>query len=318
MKDRVLVSGSSGFIGHHLVRFLKDKGYWVRGVDIVKPEYSTSEADEFIIADLTKPEEANRATLGIDKLYQLAAVNGSIEMTTTDKADLVTTNALINLNLAKSCIENRFKRVFFSSSACVYPIHYQSTDEVHPLKEEDSYPADPDSEYGWEKLFSERLWRSYEEDYGLEVRIGRYFNVYGHETHLDTTRSKAPMALTRKVLEAGDGGDVYIWGDGNQKRSFVYIDDCVRATYMMMESDIHEPVNIGTEDLVKINELVDIIADIEGVKVNKIHQMDKVQGVRTRHADFSRAYKELKWEKKTSMKEGMTVINKFAHKELKI
>lgn len=315
--ERILVCGSGGFIGHHLVNNLKARGYWVRGIDLEAPKYTTV-ADEFIVGDLTNAEEAYMATLDIDKVYQLAAVNGSIELTTTDKANLVTTNALINLNLAKACIQNKVQRVYFSSSACVYPIHYQETDEIHPLKEEDAYPARPDSEYGWEKLFSERLWRSYEEDYGLQVRIGRYFNVYGPETHLDTTKSKAPMALTRKVLEAGDGGTVDIWGDGEQKRSFVYIDDCVRATYMMMESDIHEPVNIGTEDLVKINELVDIIAKIEGVSIKKNHQLDKVQGVRTRHADFSRAYNQLGWKKQVSMEEGMRAINEFAHKELKI
>ena len=318
MKDRILVTGAGGFIGHHLVKYLKEKGYWVRGVDTEYPKFGKSEADEFIQMNLQELQWSYSSTEGIDKVYQLAAVNGSIEMTTKDKADLVTTNTLINLNIAKTCVENKVKRVYFSSSACVYPIHYQETDDVHPLVEEDSYPANPDSEYGWEKLFSERLWRSYEEDYGIQVRIGRYFNVYGPESLIDTKRSKAPMALTRKVLEAGEGGDVYIWGNGGQKRSFVYIDDCVKATHMMMESEIHEPVNIGTEDLVSIDDLVDIISEIEGIKVNKKHQLDKVQGVRTRHANFSRAYNTLGWKKETSMKEGMTAINKFAHKELKI
>jgi nucleoside-diphosphate-sugar epimerase len=224
---------------------------------------------------------------------------------------------MINLNMAEACWKNNVKRAFYSSSACVYPIHYQETDEVHALNEEDVDPAHPDTEYGWEKLFSEHLWKSYESDRGLEVRIARFINVYGSECLIDTLLSKAPMALTRKVIQAGEGGKVHIWGDGDQKRTFCHVSDLVRGVELLMESKVNIPVNLGSDYLLSINELVDIIAEIEGVNIKKVHQLNKVQGVRVRQPDLTRARKLLGWRNEVDIKDGLRIVNKFAHKELK-
>lgn len=292
------MTGSAGFVGGHLAKYLLKRGHTVLGVDME--------------SDLRVPENAMRVTKNIDWVFNLAALNGSIEYTTNNHAELIHNNALIHLNMAEACWKNGVKRVFYSSSACVYPMRFQATEEVHPLKEEDVSPADPDTEYGWEKLFSEHVWKSYAMDRGLEVRIGRFFNIYGTDTLFDTLKSKAPMALTKKVIDAGEGGDVLIWGDGEQKRSFCYIDDCLEAIMTVMESDIRSPVNIGTEELVTINELVDLIASIEGITVNKVHQLDKVQGVRTRHSDITKM-KAMGWEPKVTLKEGLKELNTYYH-----
>lgn len=316
-QEKILITGAGGFIGHHLARFLKKKGYFVRGVDIVYPQFSDlSDFHDFRILDLRDFRNCIEATEGIGKVYALAAQNGSIEYTTTNKADLLRDNALINLNTAEACIRSGVKRLFFSSSACVYPEDKQTKVNSAPLREEDVYPAKPDSEYGWEKLFAERIYKSYEADHGLEVRIARFFNIYGPECLIDTLRSKAPMALTRKVIEAGNGGIVKIWGDGKQIRSFCYISDCVEAIFKLMNSNIHEPINIGTSDHVSVNELVDIICKIEGVKVKKEHQLHKIQGVRGRLCNYSKAEKLLHWKAKVTPLQGMKVINTFVHKEL--
>jgi len=317
-KKRVLITGSGGFIGHHLARFLKKKGYWVRGVDLEKPKFSGMEDfNEFYIRDLKDFQSCLEMTMGIDWTYNLAALNGSIEFTTDNKAELSHNNAMINLNMAEACWKNNIKRAFYASSACVYPMHHQETDKIHALNEDDVSPAHPDTEYGWEKLFSEHVWMSYEEDRGLEVRIARFINIYGPECLIDTLKSKAPMALTRKAIEAGKDGDIYIWGDGGQKRTFCYIDDCVRGIQALMESDVNIPINIGSDKLFSIDELVDIITEIEGVTLNKVHQLDKVQGVRTRQADLTRAKTLLNWDNKMDIKKGLTIINKFTHKQLK-
>jgi len=313
-QKRILVTGAGGFIGHHLCRYLKKKGYWVRGVDLVKPQFSgMDDFHEFLIGDLKDPAVCLKATRDIEWAYNLAALNGSIEFTTDNKAELIHNNALVNLNMAEACWKNKVRRAFYASSACVYPIHFQESDEVHALNEDDVDPAHPDTEYGWEKLFSEHVWKSYEEDRGLEVRIARFINIYGPECLIDTLKSKAPMALTRKVIDAGEGGDVKVWGDGGQKRTFCYVDDCVRGVQVLMASDVSIPINIGSDVLFSIDELVDIIAEIEGVKINKVHQLDKVQGVRTRHPDLTRARKLLGWKNEMEIKEGLKIINKFTH-----
>lgn len=315
---KVLITGAAGFIGHHLARFLKKKGYYVVGADLEEPKFSsTNEMDMFYIRDLTEPTSCREVTWGMDYVYNLAALNGSIELTTKNKAELLHNNALINLNMADACIYSKVKRIFYSSSACVYPIELQETDLVHPLSEVDSYPANPDSEYGWEKLFSERVWKSYESDKGLEVRIARFINVYGPECLIDTLKSKAPMALTRKVIEAGEGGEVKIWGDGEQQRTFCYVDDLVKGIDLIMESDMDEPVNLGSDKLVSINHLVDLISQIEKVKVKKVHELNKVQGVRTRQPNLSKIT-EMGWKQETSLVEGLTKVNEFAHEILKI
>lgn len=316
-KEKVLITGAGGFVGHHLARFLKKKGFFVRGVDIVYPKFSDlSDFHDFKILDLREFRNCKEAFEGIDRVYALAAQNGSIEYTTTNKADLLRNNALVNLNTAEACVQSGAKRLFFSSSACVYPEEKQTEVDSAPLKESDVYPANPDSEYGWEKLFSERMYRSYEADHGLEVRIARFFNIYGPECLIDTLRSKAPMALTRKVIEAGDGGTVKIWGDGEQVRSFCYITDCVEAVFKLMESNILEPINIGTSDHISINKLVDIICKVEGINIKRTHQLHKVQGVRGRLCDFSKARKLLHWKAKVKPMQGMKVINKFVHAQL--
>lgn len=316
MNKKVLVTGASGFIGHHLCRYLKSKGYKVYGVDINPLKYLKSEEiDGFWQMDLTNYNNCLVVTRNIDWVFNLAALNGSIELTTNNKAELVHNNALINLNMAEACHINKVKRVFFASSACVYPIELQGEEE-HALKESDVAPADPDTEYGWEKLFSEHVYIDYAKDYGMEVRIARFINIYGPECLIDTLKSKAPMALTRKVIEAGHDGLVNIWGDGNQRRTFCYINDLCRGIYKLMQSNIKEPVNLGSNHLVSINELTDLIAKIEGIRVLKHHQLNKVQGVRTRQADISKAWKLLKWKPETDLEDGLKEINKFVHKEL--
>lgn len=316
-KEKILITGAGGFIGHNLARYLKGKGYWVRGVDIIAPQFSgMNDFNDFRLLDLRDFRNCIEAVEGIDKVYALAAQNGSIEFTTNVRALIVRDNVTLNVNTAEASLRMGVKRVFFSSSACVYPLGKQTKVNATPLKEEDVYPADPESEYGWEKLFSERMYKSYEKDHGLKIRIARFFNIYGPECLIDTVRSKAPMELTRKVIEAGNGGKVEIWGDGKQVRSFCYITDCVEAVHKLMESNITEPINIGTADHMSINELVDLICKIERVEVSRVHQLKRVQGVRGRYCDFTKAEKLLKWKRKITPGEGMRIINKFVHEQL--
>lgn len=316
-KQQVLITGASGFIGHHLGRYLKKKGYFIRGVDIKYPQFSKlNDFNEFKVLDLRDFKNSMKAAEGIDKIYALASQNGSIEYITESNASVVHDNALININTAEAAIKSKVKRLFFSSSACVYPVKKQTTTKSAPLKEDDVYPANPDSEYGWEKLFSERMYKSYEKDHGLQVRIARFFNIYGPECAIDILRSKAPVALTKKVIEAGNNGKVEIWGDGKQVRSFCYITDCVEAIFQLMESPITEPINIGTSDHLNIDELIDIICKIENVKVRKIYQPDKIQGVRGRFCDYTKAKNLLGWAPKITPFQGMKEINKFIHKQL--
>lgn len=305
-KEKILITGAGGFIGHHMVRFLKNKGYWVRGVDIKYPEFSSpEEADEFKLLDLRSFRNCMEAVHGVDKVYNFAANMGGIGFITSVKADIMRDNVLINVNMAEACLREGIKRVFFSSSACVYPTFKQEEAGVTPLKEEDAYPADPDNEYGWEKLYSERLYQSYSQDYDLDVRIVRYHNIFGPEGTFEKGREKAPAALCRKVIMAEDGGEIKIWGDGKQTRSFCYIDDCLEGSYRLMESDFKEPLNIGSDELVTINEMVDMICNIAGKKLNKVHELDKPQGVRGRNSDNTLCEKVLNWVPQISLEEGL-------------
>lgn len=303
---KILVTGAGGFIGHHLVRFLKQKGYWVRGADIKYPEFSPhDEADEFLLLDLRDANNCLKATEGIHKVYTLAANMGGIGFITEVKAEVMRDNALINVNVAEASRANRVKRIFYSSSACIYPTYKQEKPDVVALKESDAYPADPDNEYGWEKLFSERLYASYEEDYGLEARIARYHNIFGPEGTYEGGREKAPAAISRKVASLSDGGTIEVWGDGEQTRSFCYIDDCLEGTYRLMESEVRQPLNIGSDRLVTITQLVDMVSAIAGKKLGKRYDVSRPQGVRGRNSDNTLTRELLGWEPRISLEEGL-------------
>jgi len=312
MSEKILVTGAGSFIGHHLVRYLKNKGYWVRGVDIKYPEFSSKdEADEFLLLDLRDFKNCQESVKGIDKVYTLAANMGGIGFITEVKAEVMRDNVLINVNMAEASRLAGVKRLFYSSSACVYPTFKQENPEVVALKENDAYPADPDNEYGWEKLFSERIYKSYYGDYGLEVRIARYHNIFGPEGTYEGGREKAPAALGRKIALAKDGDEIEIWGDGKQTRSFCYIDDCLEGTFRLMESDFREPLNIGSDRLVTIDEMVDIIAKIAGKNIKKKHLLDKPQGVRGRNSDNTLCKKVLGWQPKIFLEEGLEKTYKW-------
>ena len=317
MKGKVLVAGAGGFIGHHMVRFLKRKGFWVRGVDIKYPEYSSKkEADEFLKLDLRKFNNCLKATRGIDYVYNLAANMGGIGFIETVKAEVMHDNVLINTNMAEASRLNKVKRLFYSSSACIYPRYLQKHSKVTALKESMAYPADPDNEYGWEKLFSERLYLSYMEDYKLDVRIARFHNIYGPKGTYDGGREKAPAAICRKVALAKDGGKIEIWGDGKQTRSFCFIDDCLEGVYRLMKSNHKEPLNIGSDRLVTINQIVDIVSKIANKKLTKVYLKNKPQGVRGRNSDNFLLRKVLRWAPKVSLEEGLGQTYKWIEKQI--
>jgi len=275
MAARILVTGAGGFIGHHLVQRLKADGHWVRGVDIKEPEYEATAADEFRLLDLRHWENCLEATNSIDQVYNLAADMGGIGYITAFMADISRNNILINAHMLEASRSNGVKRFLFSSSACVYAQNKQKSADVTPLKEEDAHPADPEPGYGWEKLFTEKLCEYYAHDYGFETRTVRFHNVYGPLGTYDGGREKSPAAISRKIALAPDGGEIEVWGDGNQTRSYMYVDDCVEGLIRLMASDFREPLNLGTDELISINGLVDLIADIVGKKIGKCHDLTK-------------------------------------------
>lgn len=303
---KVLVTGAGGFIGHYLVSHLKRQGYWVRGVDIKRPEYTETDADEFEMLDLRRWDNCLYATRGVDEVYALAADMGGMGYISAHHARILHNNSLINLHTLEAAAVNGVRRYFYTSSACVYPEYRQMEVNVTPLKEIDAYPAQPQDAYGWEKLVAERLCAHYREDYGIETRIVRFHNIYGPLGTWQGGREKSPAALCRKVAIAKLTGnpEVEIWGDGEQTRSYCYIDDCITGIYKLMRSSYHEPLNLGQDRMVSINELADIIAGIAGARIVKKH-VPGPQGVRGRNSDNNLLRKVLGWEPAVSLEAGL-------------
>jgi GDP-D-mannose 3',5'-epimerase len=316
---KALVCGAGGFIGHHLVNFLKERGCWVRGVDLKYPEFRPTRADDFIIGDLRDPKVCNKVVdCRFDEVYQLAADMGGAGFIFTGEHDseVIHNSAMINLNMVDICSRVGVKKVFYSSSACIYPQYNQMDPENPECSEDSAYPAAPDSEYGWEKLFSERLYLAYYRNNGLQVRIARFHNVFGPQGSWNNGREKAPAALCRKVAEAQDGSDIEIWGDGNQTRSFLYIDECLQAVLRLMDSDFIGPVNIGSEEMITINALAEMIMNIAGKKLG-IKHIDGPLGVRGRKSDNTLIYKKLGWKPTRPLREGMEKTYHWVEQQVK-
>ncbi|MCG3167501.1 MAG: dTDP-4-oxo-6-deoxy-D-allose reductase [Bacteroidia bacterium] len=305
---KAIVLGAGGFIGSHLVKRLKSEGYWVKGVDLKLPEYSKTAADEFVQGDLRNLEFVSSVIeKNTDELYQLAADMGGAGYIFTGEhdADVMHNSAQINLNVARVCVEKNVKAVFYSSSACVYP-EYNQLDPLNPKCAENTvYPAQPDSEYGWEKLFSERLYLSYKRNYGLNVKIARYHNVYGPEGAWNNGKEKAPAALCRKIAQTDNGGTIEIWGDGKQTRSFLFIDDCLDATTNLLRSVKTGPYNIGSEEMISINDFAKLIMRIADKNVH-IKNIEGPEGVRGRCSDNTIILKDLNWKPIYSLEQGIS------------
>lgn len=315
---RVLVTGAGGFIGHHLVSYLVDRGYWVRGVDIKHPEYERTRANEFDVLDLRRWDNCLMATQGIHEVYALAANMGGIGFIHSHKAEISRDNVLINVHTLDAARVNRAQRLLYTSSACIYPGYLQDSPDVTPLREEDAYPADPEDGYGWEKLYTERVCRHYREDFGLETRVVRFHNIYGPLGTYDGGREKSPAAICRKLALVEDEGVVEVWGDGKQTRSYCYIDDCVEGIHRLMESNHAEPLNLGQDRMVTIDELVGIVSAIAGKRVYKQHDLSKPQGVRGRNSDNTRLRQVLGWEPTVSLEDGLARTYRWIAEQLRL
>jgi len=306
MKTAVVLGGG-GFIGSHLVKRLKKDGYWVRASDLKHPEYADTHADEFIVGDLRQKKVCDDILdRSFDEVYQLAADMGGAGyiFTKAHDADVMHNSALINLNVVDRCQKQNVGKIFYSSSACVYP-EYNQTDPNNPkCSEESAYPAAPDSEYGWEKLFSERLYLSYMRNHGMQIKIGRFHNIFGPEGSWNNGKEKVPAAVCRKVAEALDGGEIEMWGDGDQTRSFMYIDECLEAVFRFMQIEFSGPINIGSEEMISINNLAKMVIDISGKKIS-IKNVPGPTGVRGRKSDNNLFREKVGWDSKAKLKDGI-------------
>jgi nucleoside-diphosphate-sugar epimerase len=305
-ETKVLVTGAGGFIGHHLVSYLVEKGYWVRGVDIKEPEYEPTRAHEFELLDLTNWDNCLKATKGVNEVYGLAANMGGIGFIESHKAEIVRDNTLMNLQSIEAARVNGVNRYLYTSSACIYPGYKQRDADVTPLKEEDAYPADAEDGYGWEKLYMERICRHYTDDFGLDTRVVRFHNIFGPLGTYDGGREKSPAAICRKIALAKDVDEIEVWGDGKQTRSYCYIDDCVEGIYRLMRTEHREPLNLGQDRMISIDELVDIVARIANKQIEKVYDTSKPQGVRGRNSDNTRLKQVLNWKPGISLEDGLT------------
>ena len=323
MQNKALVLGAGGFIGSHMVTRLKKEGYFVTGVDIKNPEFDKSDADEFYLYNLTSKKYIDQIlkTQSYHEIYQYAADMGGAGFIFTGEndADIMHNSSIINLNVLRSIVENydkNFPKIFYSSSACIYPEEIQESPDNKGLKESDAYPANPDSEYGWEKLFSERLYLSYIKNYKLDIKIARFHNIYGPKGTWRGGREKAPAAICRKIAEAKDRDEIEIWGDGKQTRSFLFIDDCIEATRRLMSSKVNSPINIGSEEMISINELVKLVAAIDEKNIT-IKHIDGPLGVRGRNSENSMIRKELNWDYEFSLKDGIELTYNWISNQIK-
>ena len=305
MSKKAVVTGAGGFIGFHMVRYLKAQGYFVRGVDVKEPEFAPTDADEFQVADLRFIENCVQCVDGMDEVYQLAADMGGIGYITSFHAEVARNNALINAHMVGAAADAKVSKYFFSSTACIYPTYLQEDPDVTPLKEADAYPAQPEEGYGWEKLFAEKLCQYYTDEGKLDTRVARFHNVYGPLGTYAGGREKAPAALSRKIAMAQDGDEIEVWGDGEQTRSFMYIDDCVEGIHRITQSECSEPLNLGTDELISVNGLVELIASIAGKEIRMKHNLDRPQGVRGRNSDNDLLRRTLGWEPLTLLANGL-------------
>lgn len=325
-----LVCGAGGFIGSHMVKRLKKEGYWVRGVDLKRPEYSETEADHFVVGDLRNPELVSRVTFApnqsdiygghgsFDLVIQMAADMGGAGyiFTGDNDANVMHNSALVNLNMVHYCTKNKVKKILFSSSACAYPEHIQEREDCAALKESDCFPANPDSPYGWEKIFSEILFDSFRRNYGLDVRICRFHNIFGPESCYNNGKEKAPAAVCYKVASAEEGGEVEIWGDGKQTRSFLFIDEAVEGVMRLLDSDYVHPVNIGSNEMIAINDLAKMVIDISGKNLSIKNVESNAIGVRGRNSDNTLIEEKLGWKPSRPLHEGIEKLYNWINQKV--